>query len=445
MKLADARRRLPIVDSLPRAGSRRVLPRVEGEAPRPRFAVWEITLACDHGCRHCGPRAGRARPDELTTEECLALVDELAALGVGEVSLIGGEPYLRSDFILILRAIRERGMAASMVTGGLNLTRARAEAAVAAGVQNVSVSIDGLEATHDHLRARVGSWRRAIAAMRTLRAAGATISSNSQINARTWRELPALLELLAAEGIYAWQVQLTSLHGNAADHPELMLQPYELPEVFETLAALARRCAALGVKLVVANSVGYFGPHAHALRGNQNASGHFLGCQAGVWHLAIESDGMIKNCPSLGGPSNIGGSWREHGLQALWERAPELRYMRERGAAELWGYCAECYYAEPCRGGCTSVSEPLLGRPGNNPMCCHRALEMARMGLRERVEPVRAAEGGPFGQGVFQLVREYADPRLRALVGPLQVDRSRVTRAVEPRGAGRPVALDPEA
>ncbi|MCA9717515.1 MAG: radical SAM protein, partial [Myxococcales bacterium] len=304
MKLADARKRLPIVDALPRSRSRRVLPRAPGEPRRPRFAVWEITLACDHGCRHCGPRAGRARPDELTTEECLRLVDELAELGVGEVSLIGGEPYLRADFVLILRAIRARGMAASMVTGGLNLTRARAEAATQAGVQNVSVSIDGLESTHDHLRARVGSWRRAFAALRELRRAGATISSNTQINPRTWRELPALLELLAAEGVYAWQVQLTSLHGNAADHPELLLQPYELPAVFESLAALARRSAALGVKLVVANSVGYFGPHAHALRHNQNPHGHFLGCQAGVWHVAIESDGMIKSCPSLGGPSN---------------------------------------------------------------------------------------------------------------------------------------------
>jgi hypothetical protein len=52
-----------------------------------------------------------------------------------------------------------------------------------------------------------------------------------------------------------------------------------------------------------------------------------------------------------------------------------------------------------CLGGCTSVSEPLLGRPGNNPMCHHRALELDREGLRERIEPVRAAPASPSTTG----------------------------------------------
>src|ERR1700744_3790385 len=77
---------------------------------RPIYAVWEITLACDLACRHCGSRAGRERPDELSTAECLDLVDQMADLGVKEVSLIGGEAYLREDWLDIIRAIRRRGM-----------------------------------------------------------------------------------------------------------------------------------------------------------------------------------------------------------------------------------------------------------------------------------------------------------------------------------------------
>lgn len=440
VKLEDARRRLPIVDELPPSRSRRVLPQARGEAPKPRFAVWELTLACDHRCRHCGPRAGKPRDNELTTEECLQLVAELAAIGVGEVSLIGGEPYLRNDFILIIRAIREHAMTASMVTGGLNLTQARAQAAVEAGISNISVSIDGLAPTHNYLRNHPDSFARAVSALRHLKAAGATISSNTQINRKTWRELPQLLELFAKLGVYAWQIQLTSPHGNAADLEHVLLQPYQLPEVFDLLAKLADRARQLGVRLIVANSVGYFGPYAHRLRGNQNTCGHFLGCHAGAWHLAIESDGNIKNCPSLGGPPNVGGSWREHGLRDLWERAPEITYMRHRSRDELWGYCRECYYATTCMGGCTSVSEPLMGRPGNNPMCHHRALEMAAMGLRERVECSIKAEPGPFGQGGFRLIREFANPELREMFGPVQVDHPRTTRTVDRWGIGREVA-----
>ena len=110
MSVEDTRRRLPVLGSLPVPKDRSFTAEDLGPAPRPAVAVWEFTLMCDHQCLHCGPRAGRARPDELTTEEALRLVDELAELGVGEVALIGGEAYLRDDFLLVVRAIREHGM-----------------------------------------------------------------------------------------------------------------------------------------------------------------------------------------------------------------------------------------------------------------------------------------------------------------------------------------------
>lgn len=429
-----------MVDALPIASSRQFdATATAATSPRPTYAVWEFTLACDQGCLHCGPRAGVARPDELTTEESLRLVSELAELGVGEVTLIGGEAYLRDDFILIVRAIREHGMAATLTTGGYNLTRERAAAMVEAGISSASVSIDGLEDVHDALRQRRNSWQRAFQALRFLREEGSNVSANTQINGRTRRQLAPLFELLAPEGIHAWQIQITVAHGRAADHHELLLQPYMYPELFDSLDALADRCRALGVVITPANSLGYFGPYSHKLRGHLTPGGHYSGCTAGVTTVAIESNGAVKNCPSLGGRNNVGGSWREHGLRTLWEQAPELTYMRKRGTRELWGYCGTCYYAELCKGGCTSVSEPLMGRPGNNPMCHHRALEMDRMGMRERVEWVRASAGEPFDNGLFRIIREFTNPVLRDAFGPLQIDDPRSARADEPWGSGTTV------
>src|ERR1044071_1023072 len=88
---------------------------------RPVHVVWETTLACDLKCQHCGSRAGRRRPDELTTAECLDLVAQLARLGTRSVTLIGGEAYLRRDWVEIVRAVRAHGMDCSMQTGGLHL------------------------------------------------------------------------------------------------------------------------------------------------------------------------------------------------------------------------------------------------------------------------------------------------------------------------------------
>jgi len=157
--------------------------------------------------------------------------------------------------------------------------------------------------------------------------------------------------------------------------------------------------------------------------------------------VGIESDGGIKNCPSLGGTLNVGGKWREHGIEKIWEESYQLGYIRGRSVDDLWGYCRECYYAENCMAGCTAASEPLLGRPGNNPFCHHRALMMDRDGLRERIEMVRPAAGGGFDNALFRVIREHKDPELREKNGPVSIDEPRVSREVEPYGAGYPVEL----
>lgn len=440
MGLKDIRRRLPVVDSLPPSKNRRILPLEAGEFHRPRLAVWEFTLACDQRCLHCGPRSTRPRPGELSTDEALALVQDLAACGVGEVVLIGGEAYLRDDFLLVIRAIREAGMRCSMTTGGYNLTRERVEAMAEAGIQSVSLSIDGLEESHDYVRNRPHSWRRAFAALGHVRECGLRATVNTQINQRTRYELVPLVDLLGEAGIRAWQVQLTVAHGNAADHPDLIIQPYMLPELFTELERTLDRCDHHDIAFYPANNLGYFGPLEHRLR--RRVGGHFGGCTAGTSTLGIESDGAIKSCPTLGGPSNIGGSWREHGLEALWTRAPELRYISRRTMDDLWGYCRDCYYAETCMAGCTAATEPLLGRPGNNPFCHHRAQDLADRGMRERIEQVAPSAGRGFDNGLFRVLCEPLDPEERRLRGPVSVDEPRVSRLVEPTGAGYPVDVE---
>ena len=82
-----------------------------GNAPGVRYCVWEITLACDLGCKHCGSRAGKAREDELSTEECLDVVRQLAEMGMLEVTLIGGEAYLREDWDIIAGSTKSASIA----------------------------------------------------------------------------------------------------------------------------------------------------------------------------------------------------------------------------------------------------------------------------------------------------------------------------------------------
>ena len=406
MEAPRPKRRLPLVVAqapgrTPLADSAR---RVDREL-RPNYAVWELTLACDLSCRHCGSRAGEPRPDELTTEEAVDLVAQLHDLGVREIALIGGEAYLHPGWLSVVAAIRRHGMQCTLVTGGRGMNEERARAAADAGVQSVAVSIDGAEATHDRLRGLRGSHAAAVAALRHCRAAGLQIAVNTQVNRLSAPDLPAVFDLVAGEGAHGWQLQLTVPSGRAADEPDVIVQPYDLLALFPLLAELKERCDAAGITLLTGNNIGYFGPYEHRLR-SYCRSGYRRSCSAGLSSIGIEANGDIKGCPSLPSDSWVGGNVRESRLRDIWERSAALRHMRDRTRGELWGYCAECYYADECRAGCTWMTTSLFGVPGNNPYCHHRAIEMDRIGKRERVLPVDRAPGLPLDHGLWRIVVE---------------------------------------
>ena len=380
---------------------------------RPVYAVWELTLRCDLACRHCGSRAGRARPDELDTAEALDVVAQLAELGVLEATIIGGEAYLREDWHVIAAALHRAGIRTSMTTGGRALTPERVAMVKEAGIDTVSVSIDGLEATHDHLRALRGSHAAALRALANLQAAGVPRSVNTQLTGTNLREIEPLLEVLAPYGIHSWQVQITVAMGRAADHPELLVQPWQMLEVMPLVARLSRATEARGIRLWPASNIGYFGPYERLLR-KDYPDAHQGGCEAGLRALGIEANGDVKGCPSLPSAAYVGGNLREHRLRAIWERSAALRWNRDRGVEELWGRCRGCYYEDVCKAGCTWTGHVLFGRRGNNPYCHHRALELLREGIRERLELAAPAPGEPFDHASYRLVEERWPPELLA-------------------------------
>jgi radical SAM protein with 4Fe4S-binding SPASM domain len=377
---------------------------------RPTYVVWEITLACDLACRHCGSRAGRARPDELTTPEALDLARQIADLGADEVTLIGGEAYLRDDWLDIVRVLAGRGIKVSMTTGGRGFTKELARAAKEAGLAGIGVSLDGDEVVHDRLRGVKGSYRSALDAVDNARHAGLRVSCNTQLNRLSVPHLPAIVEAMPGLGLHSWQIQLTVPMGRAADEPDILLQPYELLDLFPLLAQLRVRCGELGIGFWTGNNVGYFGPFETELRGHY-PYGRGGQCGAGRASLGIEANGAIKGCPSLPTTPYTGGNVRDDSLRDIWERSAALRVTRDRTRDDLWGFCRTCYYADDCMAGCMWTSHIYFGRPGNNPFCHHRALEMRAQGKRERVVQREAAPGQPFDHGMFEiLIEELTEP-----------------------------------
>jgi radical SAM protein with 4Fe4S-binding SPASM domain len=334
----------------------------------PRDCVWELTLACDARCLHCGSDAGAPRPNELDTAEALAVIADLAALGCECVTFSGGEPLLRRDWPELAAAVRERGprMRAELVTNGLALAQEkRADEVAAAGFHAVSISIDGPADVHDRLRGVEGALDRALAGARALLARGVRVGAITQVGRLNLGRLEATQALLAAAGVMGWQVQLTLPHGRAAGRrDELCLSPAELPALEAEILRLSEHGGELAPQ--VADSIGYMSRHEPRLRSSGHASRRVWGgCQAGMQVVGLTSDGTVRGCLSL--PPELdeaqdGGNVRERSLTAIWSDERSFAYNRRQGAEALEGPCAGCAFGRICRGGCRSLAVATTGR-----------------------------------------------------------------------------------
>lgn len=371
----------------------------------PVHVVWEITLACNLKCSHCGSRAGKVRPGELTTEQCFGVIDSLKRLGTREISIIGGEAFLRKDWIEIIERIHQSGIECSMQSGAYNLNEERIIAAKNAGINNIGVSIDGMPDTHNKIRGRRDSFEHAVNCLELLKKHNITSSVNTVITKRSKNEMNDLLDVLIENNVKNWQIQLAVAMGNAVDNAdELIVQPYELIDFYDELIVIYRKALAHNILIQAGNNIGYFGPYEHIWRqGNEK---YYTGCSAGHTGIGIEADGKIKGCPSLPTSAYTGGNVKDMALEDIWKYSEEMVFSRYRNKEELWGGCKGCYYESSCLAGCTWTSHVLFGKRGNNPFCHHRALELKKKGLKERVRKIQEAPGTSFDMGLFEIIVE---------------------------------------
>lgn len=358
----------------------------------PKTCVWEITRACNLACHHCGSLAGCQRPGELTTEECLRVVDELAALGTQLITLSGGEPTLRADWPRIAARAVAAGITVNMVTNGQGNARALAQKAKESGLANVGVSLDGLRETHDRLRAK-GSFDRVCHTIRTLAAAEVWVDVMFTVNRWNLGEIIEVYALAQALGARGFRVQLGKPMGRQTDREDLTLAPKDLLGLLPTLGKLA---AEPGPVVMIGDSIGYYSQAEKVLRGDACAQGCWTGCYAGCQAIGIQSDGGVKGCLSLQpreGEADpfIEGNVREAKLRDIWLRPGAFAYNRAWSEDDLRGACARCSHARICRGGAKCVAHAYTGDTASDPMCYLAAARAANAVARPLPQSAAAA------------------------------------------------------
>lgn len=318
--------------------------------------VWEITLACCFNCKYCGSRAGRARNNELTTEECLDVARQFAELKCGRVILIGGEAFLRKDWDIIAKELVRNGVATSIITNGFMLDDGLIKKIKASGLEAIGVSLDGIEIIHDKYR-QEGSFKRAIAAIEALQANDIPTAIVSTLNSESSKYLPELYSVLKNySNIYAWQIQACSPMGNADNGFDYKFNHKNVVDFAAQIAADSPFRIHLG------DNIGYFTENENRVRGDLSGYLQFPGCTAGLSTLGIDSVGNVRGCESMYDACFIEGNLRNQKLKDIWESPDAFAYNRKFNESMLSGKCATCKYGFMCAGGCRSYNHFTHGK-----------------------------------------------------------------------------------
>jgi radical SAM protein with 4Fe4S-binding SPASM domain len=321
-----------------------------------KCAVWEITLKCNLRCSHCGSLAGLPRANELTTKECFRLCEELAELGCEDLSLMGGEPFLREDWFSIAQCIKNLGMNLNIVSNGTILER-YIEKISQLKPKVVGISLDGLKKSHEKIRGKntFEKTLKAIELLRERKIQTTVITTVSKIN---FKDLPQMKTLFYKKGIN-WQIQLAMPFGNFQKEKMLSKEEFYATALFIAKERIENSFKDLPV--IGAHCYGYY---SKILPGCS-----FEGCCAGISSLGITSNGGIVGCLSMGNDRFVEANIREKSLKEIWENPNNFSYNRKFDKNQLGPNCKDCKYGPVCKGGCNAMSYNLTEKFHNNPYC----------------------------------------------------------------------------
>lgn len=327
----------------------------------PPAVFWEITAACNLGCLHCVVGAGTKLDDELSTERCLELAQELAEAGVQSVAFSGGEPLIHPDFRLLAERVRELGLMVQVSTNGTLVTPEIAHWLRRLDAE-IQVSLDGsTPEIHDHMRPGRGAFEKTIAGIKVLVAAGHDITIGTVVSTINLGDIPSIVTL--AENLGAARFRLIPFvpKGRGHDHMDIEISPFEMKQVTQYLHDLRGKTkigiASLEFEDMLGDKV--CEDPLNLKRG--------LGCSGAVAYATITPTGEVLPCHFFEGiraDSVASGTFSE-----VWHLSRFLNYFRHLSVSDLHGACRDCSWLMCCGGSCRAVNFAKGDLLGGNHHC----------------------------------------------------------------------------
>jgi radical SAM protein with 4Fe4S-binding SPASM domain len=345
-----------------------------------RLLFWETTAGCNLECIHCRRLdvSQQLMKNDLTTQEALLFVRNLASFAKPILVLSGGEPLFRPDIFQIAMHARDQGLTVALATNGTLIDERMAHAIMDSGIQRVAISIDGAdETTHDSFRRQPGSLAAALKGFRHLRRLGMSMQINCTVtrhNVHQIETLYASAQELGADALHMFMLVPVGCGVQIAESNMLPAEEYErvlnwmydkskdralhlkatcAPHYFRVMR---QRAAAEHVPIEATHSHGKpeHGPargHGQAHPGGKgngggpNMAAMTKGCLAGSAICFVSHTGEVFPCGYL---PVTAGNVKHQSMQEIWEHSEVFGRLRD--VDQLEGKCGLCEFKKVCLG-----------------------------------------------------------------------------------------------
>ncbi|MCW4015413.1 MAG: radical SAM protein [Candidatus Bathyarchaeota archaeon] len=347
----------------------------------PFLVVWNFTYKCNLKCKHCYSDSGSSSKMELSTEEAMKVVDQLADFGVTSLAFSGGEPLMRKDFFEVARHAVDAGLYVSLATNGTLLNEENVRKLKEIGLHYVEVSLDGANAkTHDFFRGKTGAFEQTLQGLKNCMNKGICTCIAITGTKNNLTEIPAVLEMAENMGIDRFTLfnfvptgrgkEIVAADPSPKEREELLryfnkqLSEDHKIAILSTTPQLAR--VALQCHSPTQEDIVLPLAHMEAAKVSKRAKAlaDFIGgCGAGRFYCAISPEGDVQPCVFM--PLVVGNLKTER-IEDIWFNSPVLNDLRDR--AKLKGRCSKCDYKFVC-GGCRARAyayhdDYLMSDPG---------------------------------------------------------------------------------
>ena len=329
--------------------------------PRLRWLFFEITSRCNLRCKHCGSVC-------TSIGQSLSVQDVESTLASVQpdhpmIYLTGGEPLLHPDFFEIAKRIRSMGFSWGMTTNATLIDEETAFQLRQTEMSTVSVSLDGLEYSHDLLRGQTGAWRLAVRGLQSLQKAGFKPQVTTVLHRGNINELEPLCALLCDMGIDSWRPINIEPIGRACEAGNLLLST-------EQFAYLLRFIREKRFDPHYKMEVTFGCSHYLGTENERMVRDHYFLCGAGILVAGVRSNGDICACLDIENRKElVQGNIRTDNIMEVWHnRFHAFRRDRTDDCAK----CVNCSERFICGGDSTHTWDFAK----NEPLLCYQTLKL---------------------------------------------------------------------